>query len=203
MDQNKILKDLIDNMDESVLLNDALKGYRLPSDYTEEERMQIKNMLYYGRLLPYKREKLEQLCREWKREEKEQSKKIEKREQIKRKLHFKKIVVRAGLIALLTTVPAVSLKVYRDYKQNIEVKGRYDLSSKTITIKSGDTIISIAKKIHADLPEDLQEVETVHEVISTICRMNPKIENIDKIQNGWEIDIPVYTPKMEETKTKN
>lgn len=120
------------------------------------------------------------------------ARRIQEMKQEKEKtLHARKIVIRAGIIALLAAGSIGGIKLYHDTQiKPIKILNEeYDKIYSSVTVENGQTLSEIAKEIYKNYPQDVKDVRTLDDLINEIANMN-HIENINDIRQGQMLVIP-------------
>lgn len=208
--------------EKEIQVMDFLKNSKPYDAYKKADIDAIENSLQNDELTPMERRKLEKIYKnclflqahsfdektrfldEDTRRRLRQRRLEEMKQEKEKTLHFRKLIVRAGIIALLTTGSGIGYKVYHDTKiKPIEfVNENYAFVVKEITIKDGQTLTSIAKEIYDNLPDDVKKIKTVKSLKDELVRMNGlKDENL--IIRGQTLYIPSYELKDKSNNIKN
>lgn len=131
--------------------------------------------------------------------------KLEEMKQEKEKtLHFRKLIVRAGIIALLATGSGIGYKVYYDNKvKPIKIVNEdYNRIVTNITVKDGQTLYSIATELYSNLPDDVKKIKTVESLTDELVRMNG-LKDKNLIKSGQVLLVPSYDLKEELNNSKS
>lgn len=208
--------------EKEIQVMDFLKNSKPYDAYKKADIDAIENSLQNDELTPMERRKLEKIYKnclflqahsfdektrfldEDTRRRLRQRRLEEMKQEKEKTLHFRKLIVRAGIIALLATGSGIGYKVYHDTKiKPIEfVNENYAFVVKEITIKDGQTLTSIAKEIYDNLPDDVKKIKTVKSLKDELVRMNGlKDENL--IIRGQTLYIPSYELKDKSNNIKN
>lgn len=179
---------------ESSLQNDALT----PMERRKLEKIYQNCLFLQARSFDEKTQFMNEDVRKRLRERRIEEMKIEKQ----KSLHFKKMIIRAGMIALLATGTGVGFKLYYDKEiKPIKILNSYDKTYTSIEIKSGDTLSAIAEAIYNTYPMEVKVNLTLEKLKEEIININ-HIDDADEIIAGQKLIIPnKYLPK-EEKETK-
>lgn len=124
------------------------------------------------------------------------SNKKELLEKSNKKVKYKKIAVYATFITM-ALAGVTATKVHRDNVEKRIAILSENKTFKSIEIKKGDTIESIAKKLYSELPEDKKVYITLADLKKEIVRMNGLVDP-DMIKSGNYLIVPYYLEEVEE-----
>lgn len=163
------------------------KNYMLLQKNMSEKEYYMQELTVDNNSRVISRERIEQM-----KKEKEKS------------LHFRKIMVRAGMVGLLLAGSGIGLKVYHDVKvKPIKiVNENYNYIPTTIVVSEGQTLTSIATELYANYPEDVQNIKSLNDIIDELVKMN-NLKDRNEIREGQKLFVPTYSLKEEVDNSKN
>ena len=124
-----------------------------------------------------------------------------KKQQKKKTLTPKKIMITAAFTTLVATTTFTGFKIYKHYER-LNILNNYNKQYISYQIEYGDTLSNIASKYYSQYPEDVKKHLELNQLIEEIKQVN-HLTDENKIQAGKSIIIPSKYENRIQTEEKH